>query len=414
MTERTAAETLDSIRIHDADTHLTEPPDLWTSRVSSKWGDAVPHVQRNPDTGVDHWFVRGHDIGGVCQLTSSPVGPGYQGPTPAYPPTLDEADPGAWQAEARLAHMDREGIYSQILYPNILGFIHSEILKLDPVLLLELVRAYNDYQTEFCSVDPNRLHPMTCVPWWDIDASRAELERCADFGHKGLLFAWEFERNGLPPLRSDHWEPLLKTAEEMRLPVSFHIGFGGSVLEDHHKLKLDERAVADKPADDRQKSLDMVAGASNGNMKNSLCITELIMGRICHRYPTLKFVSVESGMGYVPFMLEQLDYMFMNTSAHTEHPDMLLPSEYFKRQIYGTFWFESDASRLVDLYPENFMFETDYPHPSGLIPGEYTTTVKSPRDTILANLSTLPEWLLVNVLQDNAARVYGLSSYESV
>jgi predicted TIM-barrel fold metal-dependent hydrolase len=302
--------------------------------------------------------------------------------------------------------MDRVGVYSQILYPNILGFIHSEFLRLDPALLLEIVRAYNDYQTEFCAADPARLHPMTSVPWWDVPASIAELERCAEFGHKGMLFAWEFERNGLPPLRDPHWEPLLKTCEEMGLAVSFHIGFGGSVLEDHHKLKL-----ADRPADDGQKTLDMVAGASNGNMKNSQCVTELIMGRICHRYPTLKFVSVESGMGYVPFMLEQLDYMFMNTSAHVENPDMLLPSEYFRRQIYGTFWFESDIARLVDLYPENFMFETDYPHPSGLIPGTYTTTVQSPRDTITTNLAELPEDLLVNVLQDNAARVYNLEPH---
>jgi hypothetical protein len=81
---------------------------------------------------------------------------------------------------------------------------------------------------------------------------------------------------------------------------------------------------------------------------------------------------------------------------------MLLPSEYFRRQIYGTFWFEYHVGRFVDLYPDNFMFETDYPHPTSLSPGP-GTYAQGPRETIAENLSNLSEEHLVKVLHDDAA-----------
>ena len=40
----------------DADTHITEPADLWTSRVSKKWGDRVLHVKQDNE-GTNAWFV---------------------------------------------------------------------------------------------------------------------------------------------------------------------------------------------------------------------------------------------------------------------------------------------------------------------------------------------------------------------
>src|SRR5262249_6779782 len=103
-----------------------------------------------------------------------------------------------------------------------------------------------------------------------------------------------------------------------------------------------------------------------GNLEG---IAEIIMGRICHRFPRLKFVSVESGFGYVPYLLETLDWQFNNTQAPQRYPDMMLPSEYFRRQVYATFWFERGVGRLIDLYPDNVMFESDFPHPTSLSPG---------------------------------------------
>jgi predicted TIM-barrel fold metal-dependent hydrolase len=86
----------------------------------------------------------------------------------------------------------------------------------------------------------------------------------------------------------------------------------------------------------------------------------------------------------------------------------LLPSEYFRRQIYATFWFEKTITSLIHFYPDNVMFETDYPHGTCLCPGS-NSFAKSARDTIAENLSALPEETLGKILHDNAAKVYGLA-----
>ncbi len=48
------ASVLSSIQVIDTDTHISEPADLWTSRVAAKWKDAVPSVGIHPETGRKH------------------------------------------------------------------------------------------------------------------------------------------------------------------------------------------------------------------------------------------------------------------------------------------------------------------------------------------------------------------------
>ena len=106
----------DRYRVIDVDTHVSEPPDLWTSRVSSRWGDRVPHVKR---VGTkDMWMIRDQPI----MPTGITATAGFDGLIPQFPDTLADAAPAAWDAKARLAHMDAEGIHAQVIYPNVGGF----------------------------------------------------------------------------------------------------------------------------------------------------------------------------------------------------------------------------------------------------------------------------------------------------
>jgi predicted TIM-barrel fold metal-dependent hydrolase len=264
-------------------------------------------------------------------------------------------------------------------------------------LRLACVQAYNDFQAEFASTDPSRLIPLCYLPWWDLDAAMKELERCIEIGHKGVNFGSEFEKLGFPRLREDHWAPLLRQMEEMGVSVNFHIGFGS-------KTEEEIRSASSLMQD----SLDMAKTTALFMLGNATCIAELIFGQICHKYPTLKFVSVESGYGFIPYLIEAFDWQFINTGAQANHPDMLLPSEYFKRQIYTSFWFEQHLVPLLPLYPDNVMFETDYPHSTSLSPCK-NSYAKSARDTIIDNLSSVPEEILQKILHDNAARAYGLT-----
>jgi len=126
------------------------------------------------------------------------------------------------------------------------------------------------------------------------------------------------------------------------------------------------------------------------------------------RYPTLKFVSVESGFGYWPYMLDHLDWYWTSSGAAEEFPDAELPSEIWRRQFYATFWFERSSVPMMDAFQDNLMFETDFPHETSLPaanqnPGEYAAATMRGVDPVVAR----------KVLYENAARLYGLDIQQS-
>jgi uncharacterized protein len=94
-----------------------------------------------------------------------------------------------------------------------------------------------------------------------------------------------------------------------------------------------------------------------------------------------------------------------------EHPEYdLLPSEYFKRQMYGCFWFENATVKaaIEQMGPGNFLYESDFPHPTSMAPGPASSAVE-PRDYIANELAPLlSEPDLRAVLHDNAAKLYHL------
>jgi predicted TIM-barrel fold metal-dependent hydrolase len=163
------ARAFDQIRVIDADTHVSEPEDLWTSRVSSKWGDLVPHVVPDPNGGpIEYWAIG--DV--FLAPTAVAAMAGFDGILPDHPATLREAVPAAYDPHARLAHMDAEGIYAQVLYPNVAGFGSGRFLRLgEPELMLECVRAYNDFLTDWCSPDPERLVGVMALPFWGFSSA---------------------------------------------------------------------------------------------------------------------------------------------------------------------------------------------------------------------------------------------------
>lgn len=119
---------------------------------------------------------------------------------------------------------------------------------------------------------------------------------------------------------------------------------------------------------------------------------------------------MESGVGWIRGVLEAMDWQWRNSGLTKEHPDWnLLPSEYFQRQIYGCFWFEEDGIQdALRRYPNNFMWETDYPHPTCNHLGPQTPA-RGARGYVDAALRGLPDDLLQKVLHDTAARLYGLT-----
>jgi len=386
----------DEFKPIDTDSHLTEPHDVWTSRVSSKWGDAVPHIKRA--NGMDMWMIRDKMVGapGAYTLAGNDIS------LPDMIKTYEELPASSYVASERLKMMDKEGIYAQVLYPNVAGFGSQNFLQLkETELMLECVRAYNDFTHDWCSADPKRLLPAAAMPFWDVDAAVKEIERVAKKGHKTILACTKPLDFGLPHLANKHWDRYWGAIQDSGLPVSFHIGSGdlSDVLADRAELGF--RAVFGNAG----------VGAIMGNMQS---ITDIIFGGVCDRFPTLKFFSVESGVGWLPSFLELCDWQWVNNDVIKEHPDWkLLPSEYFKRQIYGSFWFETERAGLenaIKVLPDNIMWETDYPHPTSQFPALKRGWQTKPRTYAEDRLQFLGETALRKVFHSTAARVFNLAA----
>ena len=154
--------------IIDVDTHVTELPDLWTSRAPASMRDRVPHVETRSNGSLS-WTVGGKSLLANPGMTATAGRGNFSNP----PKTYEEMHPGAYDAKARLKYMDDMGIWAMVMYPNVGGFGAQQFLKLgDPELMLTCVKIYNDWQTEWASADSRRLLPITSLPFWDVKAVR--------------------------------------------------------------------------------------------------------------------------------------------------------------------------------------------------------------------------------------------------
>jgi len=287
--------------------------------------------------------------------------------------------------------MDSIGIWAMALYPNVGGFGNEAFLKLgDAGLMLACVQAYNDFLIDWIEADPRRFIPICATPFWDPEASAREIERCAAAGQRGVLFTGEPQRYGQPVLASHHWDPLWRAAEETGLPVSFHIG-SGSLVEEYSPERIEAyglRAVNARTA--------VSLFLDNGKQ-----LVDLLLSGVLARFPGLRVVSVESGIGFLPFLLEAADYAFAYSRVAQERPEFeMKPSEYFARQVYGCYFFEEFApQRLLDeIGVDNVLFETDYPHPICLY--------GNVREKIDAGLAGQPGEVRRKLLFANAAKLY--------
>ncbi|MBM4385244.1 MAG: amidohydrolase [Deltaproteobacteria bacterium] len=381
----------DRYRVIDIDTHITEPAGVWTDRVSKKWGDRVPHIKNVG--GVDLWFIGDQTVGMPGAYSAA----GHTGTFPDMRKSYQDIPAAMYDAKARLAWLDEEKLWANVIYPNVGGFGAGGFLRLgDRALMLECVQAYNDFLLEWCSADPRRLVPVMATPFWDVAESVREIQRCAGKGYKAVIFCNDPKDHGQPVLRDKHWDPIWATAQEAGLSISFHIG-GGSLAEQFND-----------PANIGQKA-NFARVSTMATLDNARCISDLILSGIPHRFPRLPLVSVESGVGWVPYLLESLDWQWQNNGVRGEHPEYdLLPSDYFRRQIYTSFWFEeAGLEKAIELYPDNIMFETDYPHPTCQAPGPASAGTH-PRIYAEKALAGVPESSLAKVLQTTAQKLYGL------
>jgi len=387
------------IKVIDVDTHLSEPLDLWTSRATPTYRDRVPQMRMLD--GQWTWTIDGNRSMGVGSAASVIYRDGSKAAGIEFTDwQVDEVHPGCSQTKARLAFMDENGIWAQVVYPNVLGFAGQGRAPMgaprrEPVdadLRLVSTRIYNEAMAEMQAESGDRLLPMALLPWWDIDLAVEEAERCHAMGMRGVNINSDPQLHGLQDLSGEYWTPLWEVCSDKGLPVNFHIGASDSTMSWYGETPWPSLRPEEK----------LAVGGTMMFISNAKVILNLITSGLLERFPKLNFVSVESGIGWIPFILETLDYSLAESGARRLDKLSMSPVEYFRRQIYATFWFEGRdaASSIRRVGIDNVMFETDFPHPICL----YPRPLSQVRDC-LAEL-TLEERR--KVLSTNAARVYNL------
>ncbi len=381
----------EGIRIVDTDTHFTEPPDLFSANAPAGLRDRLPHVERVD--GVDRWIIGDKDFG---SLGGNVIGRDHNKLLGrlAYR-TYDEIDPGSYQVKPRLQAMDDMGVWAQICFPNGGVTQAGSLCALgDNELALTCIKMFNDACADRMQESGGRINCMGSLPYWDKDLMLAELKRIIDLGIKGVVMPDRPERLSSAFLGKDgkvspFWEEALDICNSTGTPLTFHLN-----------TALDaDSAIWDNLGFDQRLPIH----AMLHHMGTCATMANFMVSGLLDKYTELKIGLIESGSGWVPFVLEAMDHQLFEFRTAENRGLERTPKEYFKQHFWTTFWFEEHAPKhmLEAIGIDRVMFETDYPHPTSLYPGV--------QDKLVDVLGAYDHATRKRVLQDNAAELFNLA-----
>jgi predicted TIM-barrel fold metal-dependent hydrolase len=287
---------------------------------------------------------------------------------------------GEFDPYERLKDMDIDGVSAEVLYSDVTG--GAPFYDMAPDASLAAFQAFNSAAIDFASVDPKRLLPVYIVPLADVQAAVKEIERVASEGARAILFPLYPTELGLPPYHELRYDPVWAAVQEIGIPISQHVNTNTALNE--------IKALDPTPTKGLFQSLPPIAMAQS--------VGSWILLGMLDRFPGLRIVFVESGLGWLPYYLRRLDEM---RHRHRWHEMKELPSAYWRRQMLATF--EDDEFGVANRYEigvENIMWATDYPHPD--------TTWPHSREVIKKHFDGVAEDETALIVAGNAARVYAL------
>jgi uncharacterized protein len=391
---------LGDIQIIDADCHFSEPSDLWTSRAPSKLRDKVP--QFDTINGETWWMLDGKPwVGG---LGGNVIAKGGQKRLGTLSLPLEEIDEAAYSVPERLELMDRQGVYAEVIYPNSIGFGANSMFGIEDLEFRNIVNSiYNDYLVDMQVESGDRLLPQAVLPIWDMDLTVKELGRLHEAGIRGYTITDKPHLVGLPDLDNEYFHPMWSLANEVGAVMNFHIGSGlpyAPPVEGEIVTSGDQPDIFWSSFGPQRRLATL---ATQFYMSNVRIIVNMCMSNMFDRYPNVKIASAESGIGWVPFVLEAMEYQLdeMVTRPEERALQTRRPKEYFRSNVYVMTWFERSAWKIIDdIGVDNVMVMTDVPHPTALYPHN--------REHFAKVTEHMSDEDRRKVLQDNALKVYSL------
>ncbi|HLN16470.1 MAG TPA: amidohydrolase family protein [Acidimicrobiales bacterium] len=391
-----------------ADSHVNEAPDLWEARLTEQLRDRGPRLVHTDD-GRDLWVAEGINPVPLMWATNAA---GQRGDGEAFDDhemtiTRDEMMRGSYDPVARLADMDADGLSAEVLYPGPLGGLGGGggVAALpDPELRWACLRAYNDWLAEFCAVAPERLVGLALVRIEEPDLAAAELERAAGLGLRGAVINAMPDTTGAEPIFSPTYEPVWSAAEDAGIPLSLHIG--------HCRSLAPIASAASRTAEAGTGNPLSAAGSQTGLAEmffTMMCldmaepVSLLVFSGVLERHPRLRFVIAESGIGWIPFVLERMDYTFGRHRNWMKTGISERPSDQFRRSFHATFQQDDETGLLARHITgvDTLLWASDYPHTDSTWP--YSQRV------VERLFEGVPDDERELICAGNARRLYGLA-----
>ena len=362
-----------------ADCHIDPeflPRNAFTAHAPKQWQGAVPQVKETPEGPT--WFAGDVMLGasGAWRLLKY-MNTGKRG-------SLMQAAGFDWEQlrpgdpAMRIEDQDKDGVDAELMYGPLRRWKY--LASLDPATAAVTAATYNEFIAAFCATNPRRLFALAAVPPGDPDAMVTELEHIAALGLSGA----EMPVHDVP-IWDPAWDKVWAAAVHFDVPMHVHVPDASRGMPGPGSA-LVERAV-------------FICGIQ---MQLQPALTTVLLSGILERHPQLKVVFAEAGTGWIPYILDRIDYEWENSHAEWSAICKTQPSELFRRQMYATFQDDAIGPQLAHLYPNNFLWGSDYPHGDGIWPDS--------REIIQKTMGHLDEGLRKKIVRDNAVALYGLKT----
>jgi len=273
--------------------------------------------------------------------------------------------------------MDQDGVDAEIEYPTPRVSLSLFWNTADPELHVAQIRAYNDWLSEFCGYDPDRLAGVALIPNVGVEAAIEELHRALKLpGIRGASIG-QYPGGELDPSRDD--DSFWAAVQGAEVPLSVHVSFAYAAPGDHKRL---------------------IGGGLFRFFDAAIRSAQFVESGILDRFPRLKLVFAEVECGWVPHVKEQMDIRYRIRNPKEMAPIRLRPSEYFDRNM--SFVFITDPYGIANRHRvgvERMLWSSDYPHTSTEWPESWKA--------IERDFAGVPEDERHPILAGNAVRLYG-------
>jgi predicted TIM-barrel fold metal-dependent hydrolase len=371
-------------QVISTDDHIIEPPGLFDGRLPKEFADRTP-VMKEDDEGAA-WHIPGVEK----PIEMSGLGTAAGQKEEEFSPkskTFDAMRPGCYDPHERLKDMDIDGVDVQVTFPTLPGLAGLTFIEIeDKAYALALIRAFNDWLVDtWGAADPERLLGAGILPLWDPEEAAKELRRVAAQGSKVISLPSAPQTiPGVKPYPDPSWEPIWDAMEETGLPAEIHIVSG--------KADLAPLAAMGGGAE------IFVCMAPSSNMAT---VATLLFSGILRKHPKLKFISAESGIGWVPYFIERADYTHRKHQFWTGTKIDVTPSDLFRQSIYVNFISDRAGVEQRHWMLDNIMLGTDYPHTDSSWPNTQMV--------IKEQMGDIEDEERAKICWKNAARLFGLN-----